>query len=42
MLEESINLLTKLMIEAHFNKEFNKEEKIRLVIKALKVIKKYD
>lgn len=42
MLEESIDILTKLKIQAHFNKEKNKEAKIDLVIKTLKVIMQYE
>lgn len=41
LLEEAIDVLTELKIKAHFNKELNKEAKIDLVIKSLKVIKQY-
>lgn len=37
-MQEAIDILTKLKIEAHFNNEKNKEAKIDLVIKALKVV----
>jgi len=35
---EAIDILTKMMIQAHFEKQYNKEEKIRLAIKVLKVV----
>ena len=35
---EAIEILTKMMIQAHFEKQYNKEEKIRLAIKVLKVV----
>lgn len=41
MIEESIDLLTKMMLEAHFKNELNKEAKLRLAIKVLKVVKSY-
>lgn len=41
MLDDSIYILTRLMLEAHFNKEYNKEAKLRLAIKVLKVVKQY-
>ena len=40
--EEAIDILTKLKIEAHFNKEKNKEAKIDLVIKTLKLVLQYE
>lgn len=42
MLKDSIDILTKLMFEAHFKGELNKEAKIRLVIKVLKVVEQYE
>lgn len=42
MLEESIDILTKLKIQAHFEKQFNKEAKIDLAIKVIKVILQYE
>ena len=41
-MEQAIEELTKLKIQAHFEKELNKEAKIDLVIKALKVIMQYE
>ena len=40
MLEDSIDILTKLMIEANFKKEKQKEQLLRFCIKLLKVIQK--
>lgn len=37
-MNEAIDILMRLKLEAHFNKELNKEAKIDIVIKALKVI----
>lgn len=37
-MEQAIDVLTELKIKAHFNKELNKEAKIDLVIKVLKVV----
>jgi len=41
-MEEAIDILTKLKIQSHFNKQLNKEAKIDLVIKTLKVIMQYE
>ena len=41
-MEQAIDILTELKIKAHFNNEKNKETKIDLVIKALKVIMQYE
>lgn len=41
-MEQAIEELTKQKIQAHFEKELNKEAKIDLVIKALKVIMQYE
>lgn len=40
-MEEAINILTKLKIQAHFNKEKNKVAKIDIAIKVLKLVQKY-
>lgn len=40
--EDVISILTELKIKAHFNKERNKEAKIDLVIKALKLVMQYE
>lgn len=37
-MNEAIDILMKLKLEAHFNKELNKEAKIDLAIKVLKVV----
>lgn len=42
MLEEAIDILTKLKIQAHFEKQFNKEAKIDLCIKAMKLVLSYE
>ena len=42
MLEDSIDILTKLMIQANFEKDHKKENLIRFCIKLLKVIQKYE
>lgn len=42
MIDESIEELTKLMIQANFEKDFKKEKLIRFCIKLLKVIKQYE
>ena len=42
MLEETLEILTKLKIQAHFNKESNKEAKIDLVIKVVKMMIQYE
>lgn len=42
IVEDSIEELTKLKIKAHFNKELNKEAKIDLAIKVLKLVMKYE
>lgn len=41
-MQEVLDVLTELRIKAHFNNEKNKEAKIDLVIKALKVIMQYE
>ena len=41
-MEEAVDILTKLKIQAHFEKELNKEAKIDLVIKVLKVVMQND
>lgn len=41
-MEEAINILTEMLIKAHFKKEYNKETKIRLAIKTLKLVKEYE
>lgn len=42
MLEEAIDILTRLKIEAHFNKEYDKAHKIDLCIKAMKLVMQYE
>ena len=37
-MQEALDILTKLKIQAHFEKELNKEAKIDLVMKVLRVI----
>ncbi len=39
---EAIEILTKMKIEAHFEKELNKEAKIDLAIKTLKLVLQYE
>lgn len=41
-MEEAIEILTKLKIQAHFEKEFNKEAKIDLTIRTLKLVLQYE
>lgn len=41
-MEEALNILTRLKIEAHFKKQKNKEAKIDIVIKALKVVMQFE
>lgn len=42
MNEEVIEILTKLKIKAHFEKQFNKEAKIDLAIKLVKLMIQYE
>ena len=42
MIDESIDILTKMMIRANFDKDKRKESLIRFCIKLLKVIKSYE
>lgn len=42
MLEDTIAMLTKMKIQAHFEKQFNKEAKIDLAIKTLKLVLQYE
>lgn len=42
MLEDSIDILTKMMFEANFKKDKQKEKLLRFCIKLLKVIQKYE
>lgn len=37
-MQEAIDILMKLKIQAHFEKQFNKEAKIDIAIKTLKVV----
>lgn len=41
-MEDAIDILTKMMIQANFEKEYRKEGLIRFCIKLLKVIKQYE
>ena len=41
-MEEAIDILTKMMIQANFEKNHKKESLIRFCIKLLKVIKQYE
>lgn len=41
-MEEAIDILTRLKIQAHFEKEFNKEAKIDIAIKTLKLVLQYE
>ena len=41
-MEEAIDILTRLKIQAHFEKEFNKEAKIDIAIKTLKLLLQYE
>ena len=41
-MEDAIEILTKLKIQAHFEKQFNKEAKIDLAIKTLKLVATYE
>ena len=40
-MEEAIEILTRLKIQAHFEKQFNKEAKIDLAMKTLKMVIQY-
>lgn len=40
-MQEALDELTKLKIQAHFEKQFNKEAKIDIAIKVLKVVMRY-
>ena len=42
MLEEAIDILTAMKLKAHFEKQFNKEAKIDLCIKAMKLVLSYE
>lgn len=42
MLEETIDILTAMKLKAHFEKQFNKEAKIDLCIKAMKLVLSYE
>ena len=41
-MEDAIEILTNMIIRAHFEKDYNREKKIRLVLKALKLVQQYD
>lgn len=41
-MEETIEILTRMKIQAHFEKQYNKEAKIDLVIKTLKLVLQYE
>lgn len=41
-MEETIEILTRMKIQAHFEKQFNKEAKIDLAIKTLKLVATYE
>lgn len=41
-MNEAIKVLTRLKIQAHFEKQKNKEAKLDLVIKALKVVMSFE
>lgn len=41
-MENAIEILTKMKIEAHFNNEKNKEAKIDLAIKTLKLVQQHE
>lgn len=41
-MEDAIDILTKMMIKANFEKEYRKESLIRFCIKLLKVVKQYE
>ena len=41
-MENAIEILTEMKIKAHFNKELNKEAKIDLAIKVLKLGMQYE
>ena len=41
-MQEALEELTKLKIQAHFEKQFNKEAKLDLAIKTLKVVLQYE
>lgn len=41
-MNEAIEILTRLKIQAHFEKQKNKEAKLDLVIKALKVVMSFE
>ena len=41
-MENAIEILTEMKIKAHFNKELNKEAKIDLAIKVLKLVMQYE
>ena len=41
-MEKAIEILTEMKIKAHFNKELNKEAKIDLAIKTLKLVMQYE
>lgn len=42
MLEDTLELLTRMKIQAHFEKQYNKEAKIDLAIKTLKLVLQYE
>lgn len=41
-MEQALEILTKLKIQAHFEKQFNKEAKIDLAIKTIKLVLQYE
>lgn len=40
-MQEAIDILMKLKIQAHFEKQFNKEAKLDIAINTLKVVQQY-